>query len=84
MPFDFTEVIAALAPRPVFIVAPLHDDNFAVDGVRDVVAAARPTYALLGHPDRLHVLYPDCGHDFPEDARRAAYSFLEESLKAER
>ena len=49
MPFDFTEVIAALAPRPVFIVAPLADDNFAVDGVRDVVAAAQPIYELFDH-----------------------------------
>ena len=30
MPFDFTEVLAALAPRPVFINAPLGDDNFNV------------------------------------------------------
>ena len=42
MPFDFAEVLAAIAPRAVFVVAPLHDDNFDVDGVRDVVAAVRP------------------------------------------
>jgi acetyl esterase/lipase len=80
MPFEFTEVIAAIAPRAVFIVAPLGDDNFAVDGVRDVVAAARPIYTLLGQPERLRVVYPDCGHDFPESARNAAYSFLAETL----
>ena len=80
VPFDFTEVIAALAPRGVFIVAPLRDDNFAVEGVRDVEAAARPIYVLFGQPDRLRVVYPDAGHDFPEDARRTAYEFLEGSL----
>jgi pimeloyl-ACP methyl ester carboxylesterase len=82
MPFDFTEVIAALAPRAVFIVAPLHDDNFEVEGVRDVVAAARPVYELLGHSKALEVVYPDCGHDFPDAARREAYRFLETALRA--
>ena len=37
MPFDFHEVLAAIAPRPVFISAPLGDDNFAVGGVRKSV-----------------------------------------------
>ena len=53
MPFDFPEVLAAIAPRAVFVVAPLHDDNFDVDGVRDVLTAAHPIYKLLGHADRL-------------------------------
>ena len=83
MPFDFTEVVAALAPRSVFIVAPIHDDNFAVAGVRDVVAAARPVYELLGHAKALKVVYPDCGHDFPNAARHEAYRFLEKALRAE-
>ena len=84
MPFDFTEVIAAIAPRAVFIVAPLGDDNFAVEGVRDVVAAAQPVFALLGRPQRLRVVYPDCGHDFPKSARDASYAFLAEALSAAR
>jgi dienelactone hydrolase len=84
MPFEFTEVIAAIAPRAVFIVAPVRDGNFAVEGVRDVVAAAQPVFALLGRPQQLRVAYPDCGHDFPKSARDAAYAFLSESLSAAR
>ncbi len=37
MPFDFAEVLATIAPRPLFINAPLADDNFAVAGVRTSV-----------------------------------------------
>jgi dipeptidyl aminopeptidase/acylaminoacyl peptidase len=84
MPFDFAEVIAAIAPRAVFIVAPVHDDNFDVDGVRDVVAAARPVYELLGRSDQMRAIYPDAGHDFPDAARHEAYGFLEAALKARR
>ncbi len=80
MPFDFPEVLAAIAPRAVFINAPLHDDNFDVTGVRECVAAATPIYDLLGAGDRLEVVYPDAGHDFPDDVREQAYEMLERRL----
>jgi len=81
MPFDFPEVLAALAPRAVLVVAPLRDDNFAIEGVRECVAAARPIYALLDAPNRLQAIYPDAPHDFPDDSRQRAYAFLDEHLK---
>lgn len=77
MPFDFTEILGALAPRPVFVNAPLHDANFDVDGVRDCVRAARPVYALYGAEDVLEVVHPDCEHDFPEAVRAQAFAFLD-------
>jgi dienelactone hydrolase len=81
MPFDFTELIAAIAPRAFLTCAPLHDDNFEVSGVRDVMAAARPIYALLNAADRLAAYYPDCGHDFPPESRKIAYEWLDRWLK---
>lgn len=81
MPFDFTEVLACLAPRPVFICAPAGDDNFAVSGVRDCVAAALVVYRKIYKAGRnLQVTYPPGGHDFPPQAREAAYKFLARSL----
>ena len=81
MPFDFSEVVAAFAPRAFLAVAPLHDDNFEVSGVKDVIKAARPVYELLGATDKLAAIYPDCKHDFPPEARRAAYEWLDRWLK---
>ncbi len=80
MPFDFHEVLAAIAPRAVFIVAPLHDDNFDVAGVRECVEAARPIYKLLGHADRLQAVYPDAAHDFPQQEREQAYAFFDRAF----
>lgn len=80
MPFDFTELLGALAPRAVFINAPLHDDNFPVEGVRDCVRSAMPVFELLGKPKNLVAIYPDAAHDFPPDARRQAYKFIDERL----
>ncbi len=81
IPFDFYELIAALAPRRVFINAPLHDSNFQHASVDRIVAAARPVFALLGQPDHLQVIHPDCPHDFPNEAREAAYRIIEETLR---
>jgi dienelactone hydrolase len=82
MPFDFPGVLAALAPRPVFINAPLNDSNFEVSGVRDCVAAAMPAYQRVFHADgRLVATHPDTGHEFPPAVRAAAYEFLDRWLK---
>ncbi|MGE3779238.1 MAG: FG-GAP-like repeat-containing protein, partial [Pirellulaceae bacterium] len=62
VPFDFTELIAAIAPRPFFTNSPLHDSNFDVEGVRKVIATAGEVYGLLEASDRLRVEYPDCEH----------------------
>jgi hypothetical protein len=81
MPFDFTGILQALAPRPVFINAPLHDANFDVSGVDDCVKAAEPIYSGVFHAKRaLQVVHPDCAHDFPPEVRTSAYDFLARSL----
>jgi predicted dienelactone hydrolase len=81
MPFDFPEVLAAIAPRPIYINAPLHDSNFDVGGVRKCVAAAKPVYALWGAEEALAVEYPDCEHDFPDEVRQRVYAWLDRQLR---
>jgi dipeptidyl aminopeptidase/acylaminoacyl peptidase len=81
IPFDFHELIGALAPRHVFISAPLGDSNFRHDSVDRVVAAASQVYRLYNEPSRLRVEHPDCEHDFPDDMRQAAYELLDEVLQ---
>ncbi|MFN3650596.1 MAG: alpha/beta hydrolase family protein [Armatimonadota bacterium] len=83
MPFDFHEVVATLAPRAFLACAPLHDSNFDVQGVREVMSAAEPVYRLYGAADRLSALYPDAGHDWPQETREAAYGWIFQRLKAE-
>jgi pimeloyl-ACP methyl ester carboxylesterase len=81
MPFDFHEVVAAVAPRAFLASAPVRDENFDVTGVREVMAAAAPVYRLLGQPERLKAVYPDCAHDWPPGPREEAYAWLDRWLK---
>lgn len=82
VPFDFPEVIAALAPRGCWVCAPEHDDNFAVEGVRRAIAEARPVFARFGAADRLVLVTPDAAHTFPERERLEAYRWLDRILAA--
>ncbi|PAW90479.1 MAG: alpha/beta hydrolase [Pedosphaera sp. Tous-C6FEB] len=81
IPFDFHEMVGALAPRVCFIAAPLKDSNFKWDSVDRVAAAAAPVYRLLGKPKHLIVEHPDCDHDFPEAMREKAYQLFRTHLK---
>ena len=81
VPFDFHELVAALAPRALFVNAPIRDSNFDIGGVRKVIQSATEVYGLLGAKDALVVHYPDSGHDFPDKVRQAAYDRLDQWLK---
>jgi dienelactone hydrolase len=81
IPFDFHELIALLAPRAVFVNAPLGDTNFQWRSVERMIIAARPLFRLHNVDSNLEVVYPDCGHDFPDAVRQQAYRLLEKHLR---
>jgi hypothetical protein len=81
VPFDFSELLGVLTPRPVFINAPLGDGNFKWRSVDAMVRAATTIYELWGAKANLRVEHPDCAHDFPPEIREKAYAFLDEHLK---
>ncbi|MFN6206404.1 MAG: hypothetical protein ACK49R_08190 [Planctomycetota bacterium] len=81
IPFDFPELVAGLAPRPVLVIAPQRDENFRAASVDRIAIAARPVFDLYGAGERLRVIHPDCGHDFPQVFREAAYDWIAAALK---
>jgi len=89
IPFDFPEVIASFAPRSFFSNSPVGDHNFAVAGVRRAFAEGLPIHRLFDGEggvapanERLVLVTPDCGHDFPTEIRRQAYDWIERRLAA--
>ena len=83
IPFDFPELLAAIAPRTLFINAPLHDENFDWQSVDRCVEAAKPIYRLLGSSGNLQVRHPDYDHNFPEDLRQEAYEVIDTTLRVD-
>ncbi|MCY2963474.1 MAG: prolyl oligopeptidase family serine peptidase [Planctomycetota bacterium] len=81
VPFDFTELIAAIAPRPFLACAATRDNDFDVAGVKLVMRSAQTVYELHGAGASLQADYPEAIHSFPAESREKAYRFLEESLR---
>ncbi|MCX6595845.1 MAG: alpha/beta fold hydrolase [Acidobacteria bacterium] len=72
VPFDFPDLVAALSNRGLFVNAPLNDDNFDVEGVRECMRRAGKTAIAV---------YPAAGHDFPPAEREQAYRYVERILR---
>ena len=81
IPFDFHELIGALAPRICLLSAPLGDTNFKWRSVDEISNAAKQVYQLYGLPQNLQITHPDCGHLFPVEMRENAYRLLEQELR---
>lgn len=59
IPFDFEEVIACVAPRPILIVAPKWDRFTVFEDVRISVERGRQVYERFGQGAQLVFLTPD-------------------------
>jgi acetyl esterase/lipase len=81
IPFDFDDVIAAIAPRAVFSNSPTNDTNFDYKGVEKGISAVSAVYKILGASENLQVRYPQSNHDFPAEVRFEAYNFIDKILK---
>jgi dienelactone hydrolase len=80
VPFDYYELIACLAPRHLFVNAPLRDSNFKWDSVDRIAAAAAGVYRLYDAVGRIQIRHPDSDHDFPNTERYESYKLIESVL----
>jgi hypothetical protein len=80
LPFDFPEVLGTLAPAQLFVSAPIGDTLFDYRGADESVRDAYPVFALLGLVNGPTLMHPSGGHDFPDNARQAAYDFIDSAL----
>ena len=76
MPFDYDEVLALAAPRPVLVVAPTLDRYAPVDDVRQVVEASRKVYRLLGSERALTLETPLDFNRFTRGTQERVFDWL--------
>ncbi len=79
-PFEFHELISAIAPRAFFSSSPVGDKNFDVNGVKEGIWLAQKSYDFLGAGQNIRVIYPDAGHEFLKPDREEAYRFIDRIL----
>ena len=63
--FDHPEIVAScIAPRPLMLLAPLHDPDMPASGIDQLLRVANPAYLKAGHPEKFKVYRPNDGHVF--------------------
>jgi dienelactone hydrolase len=77
---DLDLLAAAVAPRALLLTAGEGDPLFPIDGVRDIVAAARRQYTEVGAPERFEAILFPAGHSFPDEVKAEAYAFVDRWL----
>ncbi len=75
-PFDYDEVLALVAPRPVLVVAPTLDRYARVADVTREVEAARRVYRLLGREEALEFDAPEDFNRFPARLQEKVFDWL--------
>jgi dienelactone hydrolase len=81
IPFDFNEILASIAPRHVYIVAPKMDHNFRWQSAARMAASASEVYKLYGAKKHLRIDHPECTHVFLPESRAEAYKLIDDVLK---
>lgn len=72
---DHSDFLAALAPRPVIILAK-ERDYFDVRGAEEAFERLRRLYALLGAEDNVALFVGPTGHGYSLENREAMYSWF--------
>lgn len=75
---DFPDMMAARAPKPLFVVAGEKDGIFPIEGVKDAYDKVKKAYQVFNASDMLDIdIIPETGHVFRGDY---AYPWLDKIL----
>jgi predicted esterase len=75
------QLIAALAPTPLFMSAGSQDWIFPIDGLRQIAQVASDAYRRAGDPSAYCFCEFPQGHIFPVEIREGAYRWLDRWLQ---
>lgn len=81
IPFDFGELLGALAPRAVLVVSPAGDRVMDVEGVKRACASAAPVYQLKKATNAFKAIYPEGDHGSADAIKAEVYGWLDQRLK---
>jgi hypothetical protein len=76
LPFDFDEILAAVAPRRALIVAPTLDRYAPLTDVQLEVEHARKVYSRLGNENALQLQTPLAFNSFTPAMQEAVFDWL--------
>jgi dienelactone hydrolase len=76
IPYDFHEVLALIAPRPVFILAPKLDQDWYYEDVEICYNEAVKVFNLYGRRENINLVSPDDFNRYPPEYQEIIISWL--------
>ncbi len=80
IPYDFFEVLASIAPRPVLVIAPQMDKDAHLQDIRQSLNETQKVYDLYENSEGLQLYSPDDFNRFSPNMREKTYEWLEEQF----
>jgi len=80
IPYDYHEILACIAPRPLLVIAPVIDKDAILADVKNCVEQAGKVYSLYGSSENIESLYPDDYNRLSPEMREKMYTWLQERL----
>lgn len=80
IPYDFDELLASIAPRPVLVVAPKFDKDAHHQDILDCVGEVEKIYELLGNPNNIQLYSPDDINRFSPEMQGKSLEWIKDKF----
>ena len=81
IPVDFDEILATIAPRPVYIISPRFDRDAHPDDIKGAVKRVEKIYDLYNDKKNMQLYMPEDYNRFSKTMRESMYKWFETKLK---
>lgn len=82
LPYDFDELVASIAPRPVLVIAPAMDKDANAEDIVNCVEQVRKVYDLYDASGNLELSAPDDYNRFSNEMREKTNQWLKQRLSS--
>lgn len=81
IPVDFHEIIGCIAPRPVFLIAPVWDQYASLPDIQNCVDETKTVYKLFGDEEKLSLTTPNDYNRFSDEMKKQMIEWLTHNNK---
>lgn len=78
IPYDFHDIMAAIAPRPLMIIAPTWDQYASSDDVHNSLVEVEKVYSLYNQRNSLKIYTPEDYNRFSDEMKEEAIKWLQQ------
>jgi cephalosporin-C deacetylase-like acetyl esterase len=80
LPADFNEILSAIAPRPILVIAPQYDKDAHIGDIKNAVNHAAEIYRLYGKENNIQMQIPYDINRFSPEMKDTLYEWLKHNF----